>query len=107
MKSSSYYAVIFSSQRSSVGAEEYEKMAERMLELAKNQNGFLGVESARDPNGFGITVSYWLTAEDIKAWKSNGEHQVAQEFGRAKWYSFFKTRICTVEREYEFGGARG
>lgn len=107
MKPSSYFAVIFSSQRSDVDAEEYERMAERMLELAKNQKGFLGVESARDQNGFGITVSYWSTAEDIKAWKSNNEHQVAQEFGRAKWYSFFKTRICKVEREYEFGDALG
>lgn len=107
MKTSNYYAVIFSSQRSDVEAKEYETMAGLMLNLAKTQNGFLGVESARDPNGFGITVSYWSTTDDIKAWKANSEHQVAQKFGREKWYKFFKTRVCKVEREYEFGGAIG
>ncbi len=107
MKPSNYYAVIFSSQRSNVEHSEYEKMAERMLELAKEQNGFIGVESARGSDGFGITVSYWSTTEDIKSWKANSEHQLAQEFGRAKWYEFFKTRICKVEREYEFRGTHG
>ena len=53
-----YLAVIFSSQRTD-GDQGYGAMAERMVELAREQPGFLGVESARDAEGFGITVSYW------------------------------------------------
>lgn len=97
-----YYAVIFSSQRSSDGEADYAKAADRMLELAQTQDGFLGVESTRGTDGFGITVSYWKSEDSIKKWKSHSEHLIAQELGRTRWYKSFKTRICKVEREYEF-----
>lgn len=97
-----YYAVIFSSQRNHSDPAGYEKMAERMEELARKQKGFVGVESVRQADGSGITISYWETLEDIKAWKTHSEHQLAQEMGRTKWYSKFHTRICRVEREYSF-----
>ena len=93
-----YYAVIFTSVRSDVDHAAYAKAAERMVELAAQQPGFLGVDSARE--GLGITVSYWLSLEAIAAWKANAEHQVAQRFGREKWYAHFHTRICKVERDY-------
>lgn len=98
------YAVIFSSQRQFDGdGKNYEVVAEKMLNLAKNQKGFLGVESVRDENGFGITISYWKTLDDIGAWKANSEHLEAQYLGRSKWYKSFATRVCRVEREYHFG----
>lgn len=97
------YAVIFSSLRNSSDDSGYEKMADRMVELAKEQKGFLGIESSRGTDGFGITVSYWSTQEDIIAWKANSDHKIAQEFGRSKWYENFTTRVCKVEREYSHG----
>jgi heme-degrading monooxygenase HmoA len=99
MSSTSYYAVIFTSVRTE-GDKGYAAMAQRMEELAKEQPGYLGIESAR--NEVGITVSYWKDLESIKQWKQNTEHQLAQTLGRQKWYSFFKVRICKVEREYEW-----
>ena len=92
-----YYAVIFTSVRTD-GDHGYSKMADKMVELATQQLGFLGVESARD--SLGITVSYWKSLESIQAWKSNIEHQQAQSLGKEKWYSEFRTRISKVEREY-------
>ncbi len=77
-------------------------MAERMQALAKQQKGFLGLDSVRDAKGLGITISYWQTAEDIKTWKGNSEHQIAQEFGRSDWYSAYHIKICRVEREFFF-----
>lgn len=97
-----YYAVIFSSVRSSADLPGYERMSARMVELAQKQTGFLGMESVRDSNGLGISVSYWESAEDIKAWKANSEHQIAQEFGRSAWYTEFTTRVCKVETDYDF-----
>lgn len=94
-----YYAVIFSSLRTEVD-EGYGQMAQEMEELAQQQPGFLGVESARD--GLGITVSYWDSLEAIANWKANMDHIQAQRNGIKKWYSWYKTRICRVEREYEF-----
>jgi len=94
-----YYAVIFSSRRTAVD-EGYGAVADRMVELAARQPGFLGVESARGAEGLGITVSYWATLEDIAAWKSQGEHRIAQSMGKQKWYSAFETRVARVERAY-------
>ena len=92
-----YYAVIFTSHRTE-GDKGYGQMADRMVELASKQPGFLGVESARE--GVGITVSYWSDLESIRQWKANAEHQEAQKLGHDKWYSSFKTRISKVERDY-------
>lgn len=94
-----YYAVIFTSTRTELD-EGYTEMAERMMELAQQQDGFLGAESAR--NSLGITVSYWKDLESIKKWKSQSEHQLAQKKGHRLWYSSFKTRIARVERDYEW-----
>lgn len=94
-----YYAVIFSSQR----AEDdngYGKMADRMVELAARQPGFIGVESIRGSDGFGITVSYWESAESIAAWKADIEHHAAQEMGKRAWYEHYKVRVAKVERAY-------
>lgn len=92
-----YYAVIFTSVRTE-GDDGYDRMTDRMVELASSQPGFLGLESAR--NGIGITVSYWSDTESIRAWKTDLEHQEAQKSGHRKWYSAYKVRITRVEREY-------
>ncbi|WP_457618884.1 antibiotic biosynthesis monooxygenase family protein [Lutibacter sp.] len=94
-----YYAVIFSSIRTE-GDKGYSEMANKMVELARLQEGFLGVESAREE--LGITVSYWTDLNAIKKWKENAEHLIAREKGRKEWYKFFKTRIAKVEQDYEF-----
>lgn len=97
-----YYVVIFSSKRTQADEQGYEEMAEKMLALAQTQEGFLGVESVRGSDGFGITVSYWESPEAIRAWKAHTDHLLAQKLGRTKWYESFTTRICKVEREYGF-----
>jgi len=94
-----YYAVIFTSTLTQ-NNEGYSEMAQKMEELAKTQSGFLGIDSARE--GVGITVSYWESLEAIKTWKQNAEHIIAQQKGREQWYSWYNTKICKVEREYEF-----
>jgi len=73
-------------------------MAEMMEELAREQPGFLGIESARSSDGCGMTVSYWRTEEAIRAWRRHAEHRMAQELGREHWYSDFRIRVARVER---------
>lgn len=94
-----YYAVIFSSRRTK-GDRGYGQMAERMVELASQQPGFLGVESVRDAGGFGITVSYWSSEEAIAAWKAHAGHTAAQEAGKRVWYADYQLRVAKVERAY-------
>ncbi len=94
-----YYAVIFTSVRSTIEAG-YSEMAEKMEVLGKEQDGFLGIEFARDE--IGITVSYWRDLESIKEWKGNLDHLAAQKMGREQWYASYKTRVALVERDYGF-----
>ena len=94
-----YYAVIFSSVLTN-NTQEYEEMAIKMEQLAKQQQGYLGIEYARSE--IGITVSYWKDLESILNWKNNIEHTEARNLGREKWYQQYQLRICKVEREYGF-----
>lgn len=98
------YAVIFSSQRREGHDDDgYAEAADRMVELAAAQPGFLGVESARGADGFGITVSYWTSEEAIAAWRRHAEHTAAREQGRSRWYAAFELRVARVERAYGSG----
>jgi heme-degrading monooxygenase HmoA len=94
-----YYAVIFTSLRTE-GDNGYDQMAGRMVELAMQQPGFLGLETARET--LGVTVSYWSSPEAIANWKAQAQHLVAQRLGKEKWYAGFKLRVCKVERDYAF-----
>ncbi|GAB2503238.1 antibiotic biosynthesis monooxygenase family protein [Lysobacter humi (ex Lee et al. 2017)] len=95
-----YWAVIFSSRRRDDDGAAYAVAAARMLELAASQPGFLGAESARGDDGFGITVSYWRDEAAIAAWRDHVEHRATREFGRAHWYEHFEVRIAKVDRAY-------
>jgi len=99
-----YYAVIFSSQRTE-GDHGYEAMAERMAHLASEQPGFLGMESVRGADGFGMTVAYFTDETAIRAWRLHTEHRFAQEQGKAIWYERYQLRVAKVERAY--GARRG
>jgi uncharacterized protein (DUF952 family)/heme-degrading monooxygenase HmoA len=98
-----YTAVVFSSQRPTgerSADDGYPEIADRMEQLARQQPGFLGIESARGTDGFGITVSYWASDADAAAWKQVCEHLEAQRLGRDRWYDAYHLRVATVEREY-------
>lgn len=98
-----YYAVIFTSQRTDAEMAMYGVTSERMIELAQQQPGFLGLESVREENGLGITVSYWRDREAIAAWGEYAEHRVAQKLGRQEFYSWFQLRITKVIEDRSFG----
>lgn len=94
-----YYAVVFTSIQTE-NVNGYSQMAEKMETLAKQQDGFIGVDSAREK--VGITVSYWENLNAIKNWKQNSEHLLVQQKGKEDWYKWYRVRVCKVEQEYEF-----
>ena len=96
-----YYAVIFTNVRTDEDPEGYAAAAQRMMELAAEQPGFLGAESVRDGAGVGITVSYWDSEEAIARWRTHAEHQAAQQMGRDHWYRAFSLRVAKVERAHQ------
>ncbi|MCU0260078.1 MAG: DUF952 domain-containing protein [Ilumatobacteraceae bacterium] len=95
-------AVIFSSVRRRFDDDGYAAAAEQMERLAAQQPGFLGVESARNPDGSGITVSYWLTADHARAWGAVAEHRMIQALGRQRWYESYRLRVAEVVRSHDW-----
>ncbi|MEX0286533.1 MAG: antibiotic biosynthesis monooxygenase [Paracoccaceae bacterium] len=96
-----YYAVIFTAQRTAQDEPGYGGMADAMTKLAAEQPGYIGVESTRDAEGLGITVSYWQDEESLLNWKAVAQHALAQQLGKDKWYSHYTLRVAKVERAYD------
>ncbi len=94
-----YCAVIFSSKRTP-GDHGYGAASDRMLQLVHEQPGFLGLESARDAQGFGITVAYFESEGHAAAWKQHAEHRRAQSKGQSDWYRHYELRVAQVTRAY-------
>jgi len=99
MSQQHYYSVIFTSVLKN-NTEGYNAMAEKIEALAKKQDGFISMDSAR--NTTGITVSYWKNLESIKKWKAQTDHVIAIQKGKTDWYKSYNVKICKVEREYSF-----
>lgn len=95
-----YYAVIFSSRRRGGNGDGYAEAADRMDALVREQPGFLGAESARDGEGFGITVAYFDDEASIRAWRDQAEHAATRQRGREAWYAQYAVRVAKVERAY-------
>jgi heme-degrading monooxygenase HmoA len=98
-----YWAVIFTSRRCAdpAATADYGKTADRMLKLAAQQPGYLGVETVEE-GGVSITVSYWADEAAIGAWRRDADHAFAQYEGRTRWYDAYELRVAKVERARSF-----
>lgn len=81
--------------------DDYRSTIERMKKLAFEQYGCLEFFALMDGDQR-VAISYWENEEQIKRWKSNAEHLLAQEKARSKWYRSYKIQVVEVKREYSF-----
>ena len=98
-----YTVVVFTSRLADLdeaGRAAYDRMSARMVQLAAQQPGYLGIESARGADGGGITASYWRDDAAAAAWKRVAEHLVAQRRGQESWYAAYRVRVANVTRSY-------
>jgi len=102
-----YVAVVFTSLRGTADPEAYAAAAAAMDALAAVQPGYLAHEGARDPEtGLGVTVSYWRTEADARAWKAVADHRGAQRLGAERWYADYRVVVAEVTRAYGSSGSR-
>lgn len=96
--------VIFRSKRPTGGAEDgYAQVAAAMAEAARGMPGFLGMESLRDAQGEGVTLSRWADEASLKAWAEHPGHRAAQaQAGR--WYEAFEITVARELRRTSSGG---
>jgi len=80
----------------------YAASAALLEELATDQPGYLGMDSARGADGLGITVSYWKDEESITAWRDQLDHAEARQEGRRRWYDAYALHVARVERARRF-----
>lgn len=97
-------AVIFVSQRTASDAPGYAAAAAAMAALAARQPGYRGIHSARDPEGIGITVSYWADEAAAIAWREHPDHARIRADGRERWYAWHEVVVARTLRRY--GGRR-
>jgi heme-degrading monooxygenase HmoA len=93
------YAVIFRATIAGLD-EEYGRVAARMKELALGEYGCIEFVSVTEGSEE-IAISYWENEDQIRNWKRNSEHILAQELGRSKWYESYRVQVVKVVREYE------
>jgi heme-degrading monooxygenase HmoA len=95
-------AVIFIARRTSHDDAGYASAAAAMDALAAQQPGYIGMDSVRGPDGLGITVSYWASDSDAKAWRDHGEHALIRDAGRDRWYSSYSLHVGEITRSYDW-----
>jgi heme-degrading monooxygenase HmoA len=78
-------------------------MSERMVELAREQPGFVDMVSVRDPvTREGITVAWFEDEESVLAWKAHPEHAEAQRRGSMDFYEMYDVTVGEIIRQYHF-----
>lgn len=100
--SSGIISVIFVAQRTELDADGYAKAAAMMVELAAQQDGYIGIDSARGADGLGITISYWMDEASAKAWRNHPDHAAIRDAGRDLWYSEYSLHVAKVTRSYDW-----
>ena len=95
-------SVIFVARRTERDAEGYAIAAAMMDELAKQQNGYVGIDSVRGADGLGITISYWMDEASAKAWRDHPDHAAMRDAGRDRWYSDYSLHVAQVMRSYDW-----
>lgn len=97
-----YHAVIFTSQRTAVD-DGYTELNDELYQEALKFDGYIGAETLRNAEGFGVAVLYWRDEESIRQWARYAKHIRAKQTGKEIWYSGYRVRIAKVEREYGMG----
>ena len=81
--------------------DEYTRVASRLRELALSEFGCLEFVSAFD-GADEIALSYWPDEASVAAWKRHGEHVLAQELGRERWYERYVVEVAEITRAYRW-----
>jgi heme-degrading monooxygenase HmoA len=95
------FVVIFRARIRNLDAE-YHEVARRMRDLALTQFGCVEFHSLSEGDNE-VSLSYWPSEENIRAWKSHPEHVQAQQAGRQRWYASYSVEVARIGREYRVG----
>ena len=93
------YAVIFRAEINKLDSAYFD-MARSLQALAENKYGCVEFVSVTEGDKE-IAISYWESLENIKQWKKDPEHIIAQNLGRSQFYKSVQVQIVEIQREYK------
>lgn len=97
------FLVVFRNRkRADIDYTAYEADADRMLELAEAQPGYLSFKSYTADDGEVIALSEWADEASARAWGRLAEHRIVQARGRAAYYESYTLFACDSPRIHEF-----
>src|SRR4051794_9794851 len=94
--------VIFRTRRKVEDDPEYAELAPKIETLARQSPGFVDMKSYVADDGEHVTVARFDTAADMRAWRDNAEHRIAQRLGREKFYASYDIAVCSLVEERSF-----
>jgi len=97
------YVVIFKAEMNKLldaAADIYMRMATELRKLSMCEYACIEFNSLREGQQE-ISISYWESLEQIKQWKQDYKHLIAQEFGRMKVYKSYQVQVVEILCEYK------
>lgn len=82
--------------------QEYSEHVQRMLQLALTMPGLISSKDFTADDGERLTIIEFRSAEELEAWRRQGEHLDAQQRGRDRYYSEYSIQVCEQRRESRF-----
>ena len=95
-------AMFKAEKRPGVDAAEYQKSAQRMMDLVTKMPGFISFRGCTTDDGETFAMATFETEEALQAWHDHPEHRATQRRGYDEFYDSLSVRVCQVVREYEW-----
>lgn len=97
------FLVVFRNRkRADIDYSAYEADAQRMLDLAQAQPGFVSFKSYTSEDGEIIALSEWGDEASARAWGRVADHRVVQTRGRSEFYESYTLFACDAPRIHHF-----
>ena len=94
-----YCAAILTVRLNSAHAA-FEIMMDKMMQVATQQKGYLGMEQAQDEEN--IYISYWQDVDSIHAWQAHSLYTRAESLGENFWFEAYQLRVVEVREQKNF-----
>lgn len=94
--------VVFRSRVRPEYEEEAAPMKQRIAEIAGSMPGYISHKGFVAEDGERVSIHYWESEEQLRAFRDHPEHREIQKFGREKLYEEFSSHVSEVIRDATF-----
>lgn len=96
--------ILFRSRLRPERAEEFDRAAAEMYELAESMPGFISHKVFAAEDGERASIIEFDSSEHLRAWREHPRHLRAQQIGRERFFEEYTLQVCEAPRESRFPG---